>query len=159
MSAASQRELFLVPAPHTAGGAQTFLAPAQPALVSPLAAYPIDVVAPSQAYMPVMDIVENEQEGSSSWFAFSGALVAAAVAGVAIGRAGATTRVTRDDQLNEALVERELQTMAMAQDTISMLALMGEGEAGQETDAPAPAFNGLEYAKSLPGVTDRKSVV
>ena len=73
-----------------------------------MAAYPIDAVAPSQAYMPVIDIVENEQEGSSSWFAFSGALVAAAVAGVAIGRAGATTRITRDDQLNEALVQLDM---------------------------------------------------
>ena len=53
--------------------------------------------------MPVMDIVE--EEGSTSWVGFSGALVAAAVAGVAIGRAGTTARATSSDELDEDLVK------------------------------------------------------
>ena len=88
VTAASQRELFFAPAPQTFGGPQMFLAPAQHALVTPSAAYPVDVAAPEQAYVPITDVVEDG--GSTSWLTFSGAFVLAAVAGIAIGRAGTT---------------------------------------------------------------------
>jgi hypothetical protein len=124
VTAASQRELFFAPAPQTVGGPQMFLAPAQHALVTPSAAYPVDVAAPEQAYVPITDFVEDG--GSTSWLAFSGAFVLAAVAGIAIGRAGTTARVTPADQLDEASVEQELQAVATAKHRLAMLALMGE---------------------------------
>merc|ERR1711988_1226250 len=41
----------------------------------------------------------------------------------------------------------------VTKDKLFMLAVGGQEEAA-EAEAPPPAFNGLEYAKSLPGVTD-----
>jgi len=161
VTAASQRELFHVPArlparPHT------FLAPAQPAMVSPVAAYPIDVVAPEQAYMPLADVVV-EDDGSPSWAAW-GALTAAAVAGVAIGRAGTTARESAADEYSQELVDPELQAVAIenelarrrareagerareaVENELAMLALMGK---------KAKNFDGVAYAQEMPGVTE-----
>jgi len=133
VTAASQRELFFAPAPQTVGGPQMFLAPAQHALSIPSAAYPVDVAAPEQAYVPATDFVEDG--GSTSWLALSGAFAFTAVAGAAIGRAQTTARVTPADQLDEAIVQQELQAVASAEKQLAMLALMGRNSVavrGQE---------------------------
>jgi hypothetical protein len=152
VTAASQRELFHVPV-RPAAAPQAFLAPPQPALVAPVGpaanapmAYPIDALAMDEAYAPVTEFVEDE--APSSWSAW-GAIAAAAVAGAAVHHLGTaqSDRETVADQLTDGLVEHEQR----AAEKHAMLALMGGKQAGAKT---APKFDGVAYAKALPGVTE-----
>jgi hypothetical protein len=110
--------------------------------------YPIEALATEQAY-PTADFVEEfvEENGASSGFAWS-ALAAAAVAGTVIVRAASaqSDRPTVADQLNEEMVAHELRAVAAEEHKFATLAVMGKKEAKE--------FDGVAYAKALPGVTE-----
>jgi hypothetical protein len=156
VTAASQRELFNVQAPLTTRP-QAFLASPQPAAVSPanlapIAGYPVDGFSQlSPAYLPVADYVDADE--SSSWFGW-GALAGAAVTSAMIGGSGMTKpkRATVADQLMEGMVSHELQSAAAAESKIAMLSVGGQEAVEASPPAPRP-FNGVEFAKTLPGIT------
>jgi hypothetical protein len=163
VTAASQRELFHVPAAPAARN-PAFLAAPQPSLVAPVAPggnalpeFAIDAFAMEQALQSAMpidalatgleatDFVEDD--GSSSWFGW-GSIAAAAVAGTVIIRTASTQndRPTVADELNQELVAHELRAVAAADNKLATLAVMGKKEAKD--------FDGVAYAKELPGVTE-----
>jgi hypothetical protein len=108
-----------------------------------MAAYPIDAVAPERVYTEFV-----EEDGSSSWFAW-GVLATAAVSGAVIGRVGmGEPRATVADQLSEGLVEHEVRAAAV-ETQLATLAVMGKG-----SKAEPKKFDGVAYAKALPGVTE-----
>jgi hypothetical protein len=143
---ASQRELFQAP---LSARTQAFRQPYQAAAVSPVAgtaaALPHAAVWTELAYSSGTETVEiREDAWSPTWLGF-GVVAAAAVAGASIRRAPTKTkRSTVADQLIAGMAEQRFHAAAAAENKLAMLALGGE---------PTKAFDGVAFAKTLPGIT------
>jgi hypothetical protein len=145
---ASQRELFQ--APLTARQPAAFLQPYEAAAVSPLAgsaALPPSAVWTELAYSSGTEVVEipREESWSPSWFGFA-VVAAAAVAGATIHHRAPAKKATVADQLLAGMAEHQLHAAAATQNKLAMLAMMG---GKQDTEK----FDGVAFAKTLPGVT------
>merc|ERR1719487_2818174 len=63
-------------------------------------------------------------------------------------------RATVVDELSVQLVEHDLRAAAATENRLAMLALMGGKEDGSQKASKSSTFDGVAYAKALPGVTE-----